>query len=385
MIKLVGGNSLRLLRNGAEYFPALLECIATAQSEVWLETYIFAGDQIGHKITAALCCAAQRGATVRVLIDGFGARDMPQQLREQLRDAGVQLLVFRPNISPLTLRRQRLRRMHRKMASVDARVAFVGGINIIDDDDTPAQMPPRHDFAMRIEGPLAFAVVDRMERLWGVVAWASLQRRWRASRKPRGSPPQTGSQRAALLIRDNLRHRSDIEDAYLDAISHAREEIIIANAYFFPGRRLRRAIMAAARRDVRVILLLQGRSDHPLLQLASRALYGPLLDAGVQIFEFTAGFLHAKVAVCDQRWATVGSSNIDPFSLLLAREANVVVDDLAFTAELRGALRELMNQGAKPVPSAQWHSRPMLEKLPILAAYLLVRTLMKLFGYGERQ
>ena len=384
MIELMEGNSLRLLRHGVEYFPALLECIATAQSEVWLETYIFSGDQIGINITDALCGAARRGATVRVLIDGFGARDMPQLLRDQLLSAGVQLLVFRPNISPLTLRRQRLRRMHRKMASVDARVAFVGGINIIDDNDTPAEMPPRHDYAVRIEGPLAVAVMEQMEKLWGVVAGANLRRRWRRARQPRVAAPQAGSQRAALLIRDNLRHRSDIEDAYLEAISNAREEIIIANAYFFPGRRLRRAMRAAARRDVRVILLLQGRSDHPLLQLASRALYGPLLDAGVQIHEYTTGFLHAKVAVCDERWATVGSSNIDPFSLLLAREANVFVDDRAFTAELRGELRELMNQGAKQVPSAQWHSRSMFEKLPILAAYLLVRTLMGLFGYGER-
>lgn len=384
-MELMAGNKLRLLRNGAEYFPALLDCIATAQSEVWLETYIYASDQIGDKITAALCGAARRGPAVRVLIDGYGARYMPGSLRDELLAAGVQLLVFRPKISPLTLQRQRLRRMHRKLVSVDARVAFVGGINIIDDDHTPGKMPPRHDYAVRIEGPLAGAVRVQMEKLWGLVAWASLRRHWRPRKQARPALPEAGTQRAALLIRDNLRHRADIEDAYLKAIDRAREEIIIANAYFFPGQHFRQALRAAARRKVRVILLLQGRSDHPLLRLAARALYGSLLEAGVRIHEYNAGFLHAKVAVCDGHWATVGSSNIDPFSLLLAREANVVVEDREFAGQLRAALRHALDTGAQPVHAAQWHSQPLWNKAPSWGAYLLVRVLMGLFGFGDKQ
>ena len=191
-----------------------------------------------------------------------------------------------------------------------------------------------------------------------------------------------GPQSAALVIRDNLRHRADIENAYLEAIAAAREEIIIANAYFLPGQRFRRALVRAARRGVRVTLLLQGRVEYLLLHYASRALYGSLLDAGVQIHEYVGGFLHAKVAVCDGHWATVGSSNIDPFSLMLAREANVVVDDRGFAGQLRTSLLAAIQERARQVQPARWRSRPPWERLPVWMAYALVRTLMGMFGYG---
>ena len=137
------------------------------------------------------------------------------------------------------------------------------------------------------------------------------------------------------MIRDNLRYRRDIERAYLAAIRTAKREILIANAYFFPGVRFRRALIAAAQRGVRVTLLLQARVEYLLLHYASRALYGQLLAAGIEIQEYHRSFLHAKVAVVDDHWATVGSSNIDPYSLLMAREANVFVRDPHFADQLR--------------------------------------------------
>ena len=168
---------------------------------------------------AALGRAARSGVAVQVLVDGFGARDMAPALREALRADGVQLLVFRPRISPLTLRRGRLRRMHRKLAVVDGRVAFVGGINIIDDMNTPGQIPPRWDYAVRIEGPLVARVHAQAQRQWIAVTWASRRRRLRPRPKSPATPPPAGPQSAALVIRDNLRHRADIENAYLEAIA----------------------------------------------------------------------------------------------------------------------------------------------------------------------
>ena len=138
------------------------------------------------------------------------------------------------------------------------------------------------------------------------------------------------NQRGALIIRDNFRHRHDIEDAYLHAIASASSEIIISNAYFLPGINFRRALSDAAKRGLRVVLLLQGKIEYHLQHYATKALYGSLLDAGIEIYEYHKSYLHAKVAVIDQHWSTVGSSNIDPFSLLLAREANIVIDDEAF-------------------------------------------------------
>jgi len=267
---------------------------------------------------------------------------------------------------------------------IDARVAFIGGINIIDDMHTPGHTPPRYDYAVRIEGPLVAAMRAEADRLWRLVSLANF-RQWREeSPPPAADAVAVGYQRAAFLVRDNFRHRSDIEDAYLAAIEQANEEIILASAYFFPGARFRRALVAAAGRGVRVILLLQARVEYVLLHYASRALYGALLDAGVQIFEYTKSFLHAKVAVVDGRWATVGSSNIDALSLLLMREANVVAEDRKFAQELRESLLERVIDGARPVAPARWRRRPLHQRVRIWIAYGIARFFIGWFGYGGK-
>ncbi len=382
-IRYLGGNRLLLLRSGTQYFPALEAEIAAASQEVHLETYIFNDDATGDRLAGALCEAAARGVQVRLLVDGFGSRDLPRRFRERFRAAGVRLLVYRPELSRLRFRRHRLRRMHRKLAVIDGRVAFVGGINVIDDVPTEeAAMPPRYDYAVRVEGPLLALIQRQAERLWSRVSWVSLRTRWRRERRFKIQARTVGRQRAALLVRDNIRHRSDIEDAYLDAIASAREEILIANAYFFPGIRFRHALMRAAERGVRVILLLQGRVEYVLLHYASRALYGSLLEAGVEIHEYHQSFLHAKVAVIDGHWATVGSSNIDPFSLMLAREANVGVEDRAFASELRASLQQALERGARYIVKDMWMHQPLARRLTIWLAYGFTRFLMGMVGYG---
>lgn len=382
-LEFLSGNKLQLLTNGSAYFPALEQAFDAAQSEIYLETYIFADDETGRRIAAALVRAAGRGVSVHVLVDGFGSKGIFEQTRKLLSAVNIEVLIFGPKTSPLTLRRNRLRRLHRKLVVVDARVAFVGGINIIDDMHTPRHTPPRYDYAVRIEGPLIASVLDQTAHLWHRVAWASLRRS--AQRHPAVSAIVHGTQRAALALRDNVRHRSDIEDAYLAAIAEARQEIIIANAYFFPGARFRQALREAARRGVRVMLLLQGRVEYVLLHYATRALYGSLLDAGVEIYEYHKSFLHAKVAVIDQRWATVGSSNIDPFSLMLAREANIVVDDGPFSQELRRSLHDHMQDGAMVVAKSAWHRQPLWRRALIWSAYGCARLLMGLVGYGGKR
>ncbi|MGP1676258.1 MAG: cardiolipin synthase ClsB [Burkholderiales bacterium] len=377
-----GGNKLQLLVNGGAYFPALQHAFDAAQSEIYLETYIFADDTTGRRIATALVRAAGRGVSVHVLVDGFGSKGMFEQTRKLLSAANIEVLIFGPKTSPLTLRRNRLRRLHRKLVVVDAHVAFVGGINIIDDMHTPRHTPPRYDYAVRIEGPLVASVLEQSERLWRRVAWASLKRS--EQQHAQADALVCGTQHAVLVVRDNFRHRSDIEDAYLEAILGAQKEVIIANAYFFPGASFRHALRAAAARGVRVVLLLQGRIEYVLLHYASRALYGSLLDAGVEIYEYHKSFLHAKVAVIDRRWATVGSSNIDPFSLMLAREANIVVDDLHFSQQLRRSLLEHMKHGAKVVAKRMWHRQPLWRRLLIWSAYGCTRLLMGVAGYGGK-
>lgn len=382
------GNNITLLTNGEEFFPALTAAIDAAQQEVHLETYIFAYDATGVAIARALMRAARRGVAVHVLVDGFGAANFMHDYGPELEDAGVELRVFRPEVTRFRLRRHRLRRLHRKLASIDARIAFVGGINIIDDMHTPGQLPPRRDYALRIEGPLLVNIHHAMQHMWFLVSWASLRSRQSPWTQPghlvaRSTP--CGPYTAAFVIRDNLRHRHDIENAYLQAIGQARREVLIANAYFLPGRRFRQALKSAAERGVRVTLLLQGRVEYRLLHYATQGLYGALLAAGIHIHEYKRGFLHAKVAVIDDDWSTVGSSNIDPFSLLLAREANVFIKSTEFADQLRGSLRQTMQQGAIEVAADHWRRQPWWTRSASWLALTLVRLLIDLAGYGKRQ
>ncbi len=380
------GNRVTLLRSGGEYFPALVGAIDRAEREVWLETYIYADDDAGRIVTAALVRAAQRGVQVRVLVDGWGARHyLTRAIEQALGDAGVRLLKYRPEVAPWQFRSHRLRRLHRKLCHVDGHVAFVGGINVIDDVNTPGQKPPRVDFAVSVEGSLLAPIVQTMQRVWAINELVQFQQSEVPLFPSARRGHREGAQTAKFVIRDNLRHRRDIEHAYLAAIRTAKREILIASSYFFPGIRFRRALIAAAQRGVKVTLLLQARVEYVLLRYASRALYGQLLAAGVAIQEYHQSFLHAKVAVVDDLWATVGSSNIDPYSLLMAREANVVVRDPYFSEQLRSELAQMIERGARPLGPQHWASRPRLSKALIWVAYGIVRVAMGVLGYGGNE
>jgi cardiolipin synthase len=248
---------------------------------------------------------------------------------------------------------------------------------------TPRHTPPRFDYAVRVEGPLLEYIHPTVKRLWMIVQLTQFGGGWPDTDGPAPVGKFTGNQRAAFVVRDNLWHRKDIEDAYLAAIEGARSEILIASSYFFPGLGFRHALSEAAARGVRVILLLQARVEYRLLHYASRALYGALLDAGIEIHEYHKSFLHAKVAVIDARWATVGSSNIDPFSLLVAREANIMVDDANFSQELRASLGAAMDAGARQVRPEHWRRRPLPERLAHWACYGFARLLTGVGSYGQ--
>ena len=380
----VDGNRITLLHNGADYFPALVEACDAARREIHLDTYIFANDRTGKTVAAALVRAAQRGVATYLMVDGFGSQDLDRNRVAEMRDGGVHFQVYRANISAWKFQRSRVRRLHRKLAVIDARVAFVGGINILDDEDAVHPMPPRFDYAVRVEGPLLAEIYPTVKRLWRLVAATQFRSRRAEAQALAPVVAPAGSQRAAYLVRDTLRYRRDIEDAYLEAISRARSEIFIANAYFFPGIGFRRALMEAAARGVRVVLLLQGRAEY-FLVYASRALYGAFLEAGIEIHEYHRSYLHAKVAVIDGHWATVGSSNIDPLSLVLAREANVVIEDSAFAAELRASLIREMEQGATQLKREGWANQPFPLRAATWLSYGLARFLTGVFAYGRKE
>ena len=356
----VGGNQIELLQGGDELFPRMVQAIDAARSEVWLATYIFHDDPAATRVADALKRAAARGVEVQVVVDGFGSIATLPAIRAMFAGSGVQFEVFRPlDRWYAWLQPGQLRRLHQKLCVCDETVAFVGGINLIDDRHDMNRgwsTEPRLDFAVAIEGPLLVAVHATARAMW---ARAHLWRDWRdemralaRSRRPvqeaialvrelRGAAPGVVEvpsapvpMRAAFLVRDNVRQRRTIERSYVDAIRHAQSRVDLAVPYFYPGRRFRMALRGAARRGVRVRLLLQGKIDYRIAALAARALYDELRDNGVLIYEYMPAYLHAKVAVVDNDWATVGSSNIDPLSLLLNLEANVVVRDPDFCTAL---------------------------------------------------
>lgn len=364
------GATCALLQSGAEFFPALCADLAAARHSIYLETYIFAADATGQRVAAALKAAAARGVAVHLLLDGYGSADLPAAFVEELRRTGVDVQWFRRERGWLRLRRHRLRRLHRKLAVVDGRIAYVGGINIVDDIPPDTGLTePRLDYAVRAEGLLAGQVLHEMRRLWTTLKWLNLKKRlvrWRQDWRNHGG----ASGQIELLLRDNLRHRRDIERAYLLAIHQAQREIVLAHAYFLPGRRLRRALIEAAQRGVRVVLLVQGRVEYLIQHYATQALYRQLLAAGIEIYEYRASFLHAKVGVVDGQWATVGSSNFDPFSLWLAREANVALRHASFAAALRDSLLQAIERGAVRI---QHDSLTRWQRLWARASYGLIR------------
>ncbi len=404
------GHNVRLLQGGQDFFPALVQAIDESRHEVRLETYIFNVDESGQGVADALTRAAARGVAVRMVIDGAGTPDLPPALTAQLDQAGVQWRIYSRLAGLGWMVPTRWRRLHRKLCVVDGAIAFCGGINVLDDFYDPnhgALKSPRFDFAVRVTGPLVHDVAQSMTQFWWRLkaatdarerdfpaAWAALQSAVRLSLAQGGraevlaggliaapavaAPGHTA--KAALLLRDNLRRRTQIERAYRKAIGEARSEIIIANAYFMPGRRLRHALIHAAQRGVRVRLLLQGRYEYFMQYHAARPVFGALLAAGIEIHEYAPSFLHAKVAVIDSHWVTVGSSNLDPLSLLLAREANVVVLDTAFARDLRQRLDVAMQTQGRQMDPQTYARRPLHQRFLDMIAFGLMRFMLFLSG-----
>jgi cardiolipin synthase len=417
-----GGHQLLLLEGGTALFPALVAAMDMARSVVHLETYIFAFSGQALSVAEALERAAHRGVLVRLVVDGVGTPSVPAEWQQRFARAGVRWRVYAPLGRFGMLIPSSWRRLHRKLCVIDGKVGFCGGINIIDDQDDVALgrlNVPRLDFSLRVAGPLVAEMTETMEQLWWRLQAArkARQREFRAAwealretnpvgdfsrllgkieastglgrlRKNSGDAGDTSGvllgvddARAALLLRDNVTHRHDIERDYLRAIGGARQQIVIANAYFIPGRKLRRALMLAAARGVRVRLLLQGKYENFLQYHAARPVYKTLLDAGIEIHEYAPSALHAKVAVVDQRWATVGSTNLDPLSLLLAREANVSTTDMRFAALLHDCLDAILQSGSQRL-DAQWlGQRPWQQRALDRLAFVVMRTLLFLTGH----
>ena len=420
------GNDVSLLENGIQLFPALCAAFDAATTSIHLEMYIFRLDLAGNQILHHLILAAKRGLKVRVLIDGYGSAAEDEEIVRLLSSAGAHCRIYRPEPKRFALKSfdfMRLRRLHRKIVVVDGLIGFVGGINVEDDystaDPNIRATDPRYDYAVRVTGPIVSDLIEALDLLWlRTRSWRPLHlkqlrtrlryfKRRRASSRA-VSQASKGSQvsstvspvfsseassevfattpanmRAAVILRDNLRYRRTIESVYLFYIAKAKNEIFIANAYFLPGGKLRRALIDAANRGVKVRLLLQGKIEYQMQYHATRWIYELFLREDIEIYEYLPSFLHAKVAVIDGV-SIVGSSNLDPFSLLLAREANVLIDHAGFTAQLRQSLEKAMKFGSQIVERTLYGRRPYLGRVTDGLCYLLLRIGVTLSGKSDR-
>ena len=364
------GNQFTLLENGEAFFPRVFECIAAAKREVVLETFIWFDDKVGRQLQAALITAGQRGVQVDVTIDDYGSPDLSPAFLSALAAAGVRVHVFDPGPRLWGWRTNLFRRMHRKIVVVDGARAFVGGINYSADHLADFGPLAKQDYAVEIVGPLVGSIHEFVHQALAEgqcnprpALWRRLTDRFSAraqivatALRPQPRPPDVtapGQAAGLFVVRDNRLHTADIERYYRIAIRAARHRIIIANAYFFPGYRFLRELRNAARRGVDVRLILQGEPDMAIAKTAASLLYRHLTSAGVRISEYCERPLHGKVAVFDDTLSTVGSSNLDPLSLALNLEANVIIKDRRFNQRLTERLENLMANGCKEISATE--------------------------------
>lgn len=344
----ISGNTFTLLENGEAFFPRVFEVIAAAQREVLLETFILFEDKVGKQLHAALLKAAQRGVQIDLTVDDWGSPNLSEEFISSLAAAGIRIHMFGPAPKPFR-RLNYFRRMHRKLVVVDGVRAFVGGINYSADHLADYGPEAKQDYAVEVEGPIVARIESFMR---SALTEGKPGKRWfqRHSAPPvNKSPSAAGTADAMFVWRDNVQHKNDIERHYRVAIRLAQRRLVIANAYFFPGYTFLRDLRKAAQRGVEVSLILQGNPDMPIVQMASGMLYHHLLRGGVKIYEYCDRPLHGKVALVDDEWATVGSSNLDPLSLSLNLEANVMIRDREFNRQLYDSLDKLMTYSCKQV------------------------------------
>ncbi|CDG85443.1 phospholipase D-like domain-containing protein [Janthinobacterium agaricidamnosum] len=382
-VNFIAHNDIKLLRSGTDYFPALIAAIDGARSEIYFETYIFAADATGASVLDALIRAAGRGLLVCMITDWYGTGNRRvNAMHAQLEAAQVHHRIFNAWF------RRGITRTHRKICVVDRELAFVGGININDDmfcdyDHRISLSAPRWDFAVQVRGPLVDVIHKEAQVQWArlgkmnLIKRINLYREMRAVNKALAHNPVM----AGFVVRDNLRNRRTIQRAYLQALGRARKSVLLANPYFAPGRKFREALASAARRGVDVVLLI-GVGEIWLQDAVAHSFYPKLLEAGVKVVEYHKTQLHAKVAVIDDDWATVGSSNVDGLSLFLNQEANVVIKDAGFACTLRQQIEQAIADGVV-VHQDDFAHVGRWRRLGYEAAFLGYKIIMRIFAVGK--
>ena len=369
-VPLIAGNKVTLLFDGPATMREMMAAARVATSSINLETYIFDQDEIGNEFANVLIDKQRQGVAVNVMVDAVGALATPAAFFDRMRQAGIRVLIFNP-VNPAKARGkwELNNRNHRKLMVVDGKVAFTGGINISSTyansslfrsrqkpDQVDGDKVGWRDTHVKIEGPAVAPLQWSFIDLWVQQEGGELpQAEYFPTLTPAGD-------KIIRVLASDPDHESDIYKALVVAISEAKKTIHITSAYFVPDQQIVDALIAAAQRGVDVKLVLPGVSDHSLIRYAGQAFYDQLLAGGVHIFELQIAVLHAKTAVIDGGWSTIGSANIDRRSFIHNYELNVVVMDPAFGSAMESAFNEDLRD-SKEVLLSRWRHRPWSDRI----------------------
>jgi cardiolipin synthase len=363
----ISGNTVKILKNGAQIFPEMLLAIEQAAETIHLEMYIFRSDQVGWRFAEALSRKAKEGVAVKLIYDSLGSLTSSRELFLTMEKAGVEIFEYHP-IAPWNPGWRLRKRDHRKILVIDGRCGFVGGINLGNEyADSSDGGEGWRDTHIRLEGP----AVRELQQIF-LSTWVK-NKRAKLGPHPSYYPDlqPSGDLPVSLLASQGMKGKNQIKQAYLDAIRQAEKQICITNSYFVPPPSVLRELKLAARRGVQVFIMVPKKSDVQIIDYARRALYAKLLRWGVRIFELEGPILHAKTAVIDGKWSTVGSYNMDQLSFSYNLEVNVVVKGRAFGNEMETMFWADLKQSSE-VLAKEWTHRNLFQKMLENTSYYIL-------------
>lgn len=368
------GNQVQVLQSGSPYFSRFIEEIDAATECIHLQVYIWANDYTGNLVKQALLRAAGRNVSIYIVVDGFGSKDLPDNFFQECEMAGIHFRFFAPAFSGKNISLGR--RLHHKVMVCDKKIALVGGINIADKYNKVKETVPWLDYSLRVEGPVCFKLHERCAYFW----------RKKIPEEKAGAIPETSEHGTPVKvnINDFLRKQTAITQSYKTAIGQADKRIIIAGSYFIQGRRIRKLLAQAVKRGVRVQLILTRYSDVRLAASASRYLYNWLLKNHIEIYEWKHSVLHAKAAVIDEYWLTIGSHNLNFLSDYESIELNLEVLDASIAEPFCEEMEEIMHTHCEQITFEQYARLPYMYALTHKASYYLLRYIWRFFYMFRR-
>jgi cardiolipin synthase A/B len=379
--KFYPSGNLKLVRGGQEYFQTLIALINKAQDSIHLQTYIIDDDKTGLEVLAALTEAVKRKVSVYILADGYASQRISRHVLQEIRTSGIHFRYFEPLFKGKHFYFGR--RMHQKIFVADAKYALVGGINIADKYNDFLGKPAWLDFALYTEGEIAVKLCVQCWKTWNGFP---VNMGETPCEKVKSPGPEQHQNMVRMRRNDWVRRKNEISSSYIQILREAKSEVIIACSYFLPGRIIRRLLASATRRGVQVKVITAGISDVRIAKDAERWLYDWLLRNNIQLYEFQPTVLHAKIAVCDQRWMTIGSYNVNNISAYASIELNLDVKDEAFVKQVSHQLKQIIKDDCILItPEQHLKSRNALIEFKRWLAYHFIKMIFYLFTFYFKQ